>query len=162
MEQCLSHTATLRCTFDGNRVERGAVLFIENKSNLTFDKCRFLNPSGTVVDANGNSCITDTRSIYENNTANLGAVVYVFNSNMSFFGSRFSKNKADKKDGVIFLYKSNVSFNKCEAIGNFAENGGVLYQLFRSLIITASNITINICGIRNRHTELGGGLGIHP
>lgn len=151
-----SNVNLTRCTFNGNSAESGAALFIENKSNLTFNKCRFLNSNGTVIDANDDSCITDHGSSYENNTANLGAVFYTLNCNVYFLRSRFINNTANHKGGVLFMYKNTVKFDKCEAIGNRAENGGVVYQLFGSLVITASNIIGNVAskiGILNLEGE---------
>ncbi len=132
-----------RCIFDGNRAEHGAALFIESKGNLTFNNCRFLNSKGTVIDTNDGSYITDYFSIYENNTANLGAVFYIMNSSISFFGSIFRNNKANEKGGVIFMYKSSVNFDRCEAVGNSAKTSAVVHELLGSLTITDSNITQN-------------------
>ena len=137
-----SNTTLVRCNFDGNMAANGGALFVENKSNLTLIECSFLNSNGSVIDAN-DSFITDHFSIYENNTADLGAVIYVLESNFSIIGSRFYNNIANSKGGVVLMYKSNVSFNQCEAIGNSANNGGVVYQLFGLLVITASTITQN-------------------
>ena len=139
-----SNVSLTRCTFNGNRAERGAALFIKSKSNLVFNKCSFQNSTGAVIDANDGSCITDHGSSYENNNANLGAVFYALNSNVSFSGSRFINNTANDKGGVLFMYRSNVIFDKCEANGNLAENGGVVYQLLGSLTITNSIITQNV------------------
>ena len=73
----------------------------------------------------------------------MGVVIYVLENNFSFIGSRFYNNIAYSKGDVVLMYKSNVSFNQCEAIGNSANNSGVVYQLFGSLVITASTITHN-------------------
>ena len=139
-----SNVTLVRCIFDRNSAESGAAIFTKNKSNLTFIECSFLNSVGTVIDANDGSCITDHGSAYENNIADLGAVFYVIESTLSFFGSHFTNNTATNKGGVIFSYKSDVSLTKTLAVGNVAENGGVVYQLLGSLTITSSNISRNV------------------
>lgn len=142
-----SDVVLVRCTFDGNRAESGAALFIERKSKIELNMCSFQNSQGSVIDAN-DSHITDCGSSYQNNSADLGAVFYVLYSNISSFGSKFVNNTAKNKGGVIFMYESDITLTESVAIENSAQNGGVVYQLLGSLIITNSSITQNVaCNI---------------
>ena len=144
-----------RCFFDGNVAENGGALFAGNGSTVVISACTFTNTRGTVIYAI-ESVIEDEGSVYKNNTAFAGAVVYALLSNVSFLRSRFYRNKAEFKGGVILSYKSHLILDKCEAINNSANNSGVVNMLVGKLEIREctfyQNSAQNVAGILNVET----------
>lgn len=139
-----------KCHFDGNRADNGGALYAEGNSNIVISDCSFINTKGTVV-YTINSTIRDEGSVYENNTAVVGAVIYALQSdNLTFLGSKFYGNKAEEKGGAIFSFRSGLILDKCKAVNNSASKGGVVNMLSGTLEIKESSF------IQNSAHKVGG------
>ena len=145
-----SNISILNCLFDGNSAENGGAFYAEGNSNVVSSNCTFINTKGTVVYVI-KSTIRDEGSVYENNTAVMGAVIYALESdNLTFHGSKFYGNKAKEKGGAILSYTSHIILDKCEAFNNSASEGGVINLLSGTLEIK------NSCFYQNSAYKMGG------
>ena len=99
--------------------------FIRNKGN-----------QGACFQIDSFSTLTDTDSVYSENTANQGGVIFAINdSRFNFINARFSHNYAQGSGSVLYaMYNSHakaLSFSSCTFERNYAELN--LMQLMSSV-----------------------------
>ena len=142
-----SHVDISDSIFDGNAADNGGAVYAESNSTVLLNNSTFINNKGTVIYTN-DSEIVDRGSVYENNTAKVGAVVYSMYGSVSFSGSKFYHNEAELKGGVLLLYKSNLTLVKCDASYNSAQDGGVVYLMYGMLEVRDSMFHYNLATVR--------------
>jgi hypothetical protein len=97
---------------------------------------------GVVVAFNSSIWLKDTT--FENNSADIGAVVYGQESNITTYNSNFIYNKAISQGGALATFKCLVHVTVCTFIGNGAvDEGSVIFTAESSFYIVDSFFSAN-------------------
>ena len=139
-------------TFQGNN---GTALVLNQTNKAYIVNCFFINckssfyssPNesygGVVVAFNSRIWVEDTT--FEKNSADIGAVVYGHESNITTYNSNFIYNEAFSQGGALAAYKCLVHIAVCTFSGNGAvEEGGVILTTESSFYIADSFFSTNL------------------
>ena len=141
------------CNFTYNNAK--SLVYIENRiskhnNNITFCSAKFVHNQGVSAYAVNQNIYLNGKILFQNNTADLGAGIYVSDHSIVIFREysnvTFTQNFAKVSGGAIFLrYHSNVIFDKNSMATfnyNVANKGGAIYSKVSSNITFIANCEV--------------------
>lgn len=141
--------------------DSGGVLHLCTTNNITVDSSSFdentaSNEGGVVYARKTNHITFENECIFSNSLAGEGGVVYLYYSNLSDSGSVYSNNTASMNGGVVALNKSVVAVMASSFVNNSAEfNGSVVCAVNTS---SEDYVTLKESSFYNNEARNCGGI----
>ena len=154
------------CNFTYNHTK--SLVYIENRiskhnNNITFCSAKFVHNQGVSVYAVNQNIYLNGKILFQNNTADYGAGIYVSDHSTVIFSENstvtFTQNFAILSGGTVFLRNhSKFIFDKNSMAtfnDNKAQKGGSIYSEVNSNITFKANCTVTFS---HNSAELGGAI----